>query len=130
MEEMVMPYLTALADFRKVIREIARTQKCTEILDLCDAIRDDILPNLGVRLEDKESAAVSIKLVDREILLRERDAKKQAEAAKLAQKEKKRLEAEAALAAADAQRKIDPKIMFLHESDKYAAFDERVRRFF
>ena len=25
-----------------------------EILTLCDQIRDDVLPNLGVRLEDRE----------------------------------------------------------------------------
>lgn len=125
---MVMPYLSALAEFRKAVREIARNQKCNEILDLCDALRDDILPNLGVRLEDKESAATSIKLVDRETLLRERDAKKQAEAAKLAQKEKKRQEAAAAAAATEAQRKINPKGMFLNETDKYSTFDERVSR--
>lgn len=127
-EETVMPYLSALAEFRKAVREIARTQKCTEILDLCDTLRDDILPNLGVRFEDKDAAITSIKLVDRETLLRERDAKKQAEAAKLAQKEKKRQEAAAAAAAVEAQRKINPKEMFLNETDKYSAFDERVRR--
>lgn len=118
--------MTALAEFRNSVRDIARSQKCTEILNLCDALRDDILPNLGVRLEDRESAAASIKLVDRETLLRERDAKKQAEALKQAQKEKKQQEAAAAAALIEAQRKINPSKMFLNESDKYSAFDERV----
>lgn len=121
-----MPYLTALAEFRNSVRDVARAQKCSEILTMCDALRDDVLPNLGVRLEDRDGGAVSIKLVDRETLLRERDAKKQAEAQKQALKEKKRQEAAAAAAALEAQRKINPKEMFLHETDKYSAFDERV----
>lgn len=121
-----MPYLSALSEFRHSVREVARAQKCSDILNMCDALRDDVLPNLGVRLEDREGAAASIKLVDRETLLRERDAKKQAEAQKQALKEKKRQEAAAAAAALEAQRKINPKEMFLQETDKYSAFDERV----
>lgn len=120
-----MPYLTALAEFRSTVREVARTQKCSDILTICDALRDDVLPNLSVRLEDRDGA-VSIKLVDRDTLLRERDAKKRAESEKLALKEKKRQEAAAAAAASEAQRRINPKEMFLNETDKYSAFDERV----
>lgn len=125
-EETVMPYLTALAEFRNSVRDVARTQKSVEILKICDAFRDDVLPNLGVRLEDRDSGPASIKLVDRETLLREREAKKQLEAEKQALKEQKRLEAAAAAAALEAQRKINPKEMFLSETDKYSAFDERV----
>lgn len=125
-EETVLPYLSALADFRNSVRDVARTQKCNEILTICDALRDDVLPNLGVRLEDRDGAAVSIKLVDRDTLLKERDAKKQAEAQKQALKDQKRQEAAAAAAAIEAQRKINPKEMFLNETDKYSVFDERV----
>lgn len=126
-EETVMPYLTVLAEFRKDVRDMVRAQKpAMEILTKCDAIRDDVLPNLGVRLEDRDAGAFSIKLMDREMLMRERDAKKQAEAQKQALKEKKRQEAAAAAAALDAQRKINPKEMFLNETDKYSAFDDRV----
>lgn len=127
LEETVMPYLTALSEFRHSVREVARAQKSLDVLNLCDALRDDILPNLGVRLEDREGAAASIKLVDRETLLRERDAKKQAEAQKQALKEKKKQEVAAAVAAAEAQSKINPKEMFLNESE-YSEFDERVSK--
>lgn len=122
-EEILMPYLSALADFRKSVRENAREVKATGILQLCDELRDDILPNLSVRLEDKEGHSV-IKLVDREALIRERDEKKrreeQKEAEKLAklelqrQKEKEKLE----------QMKINPVDMFKSQTDKYSAFDE------
>ena len=47
----------------------------TDILNLCDALRDDVLPNLGVRLEDHEGQSASIKLVDKETLLKERQEK-------------------------------------------------------
>ena len=33
-------------------------------------LRDDVLPNLGVRLEDKENEATVIKLVDRDELMK------------------------------------------------------------
>ena len=45
------------------------------VLKLCDSIRDDVLPNLGVRLEDHEGQPPVIKLVDRDTLLKEREEK-------------------------------------------------------
>lgn len=105
---------------------MARAQKSTDILQICDTFRDDVLPNLGVRLEDREGGASAVKLVDRETLLKEREAKKLVEAQKAAAKEKKRQEALAAAAALEAQRKINPKDMFLLETDKYSAFDDKV----
>lgn len=125
-EQTVLPYLEALAKFRNSVRDIARTQKCTDILKLCDALRDDVLPNLGVRLEDREGAAVSIKLVSRDTLLKEREAKRLLEEQKNAAKDKKQQEAAAAAALLEAQRKVNPKDMFLHETDKYSAFDDKV----
>lgn len=47
-----------------------------DILKLCDEVRDDTLPELGVRLEDHEGAPPVIKLVDRETLMKERAEKK------------------------------------------------------
>ena len=49
----MMPYLSAMADFRDDVRKAARELKAVEILQKCDRLRDDTLPNLGVRLEDK-----------------------------------------------------------------------------
>lgn len=42
---------------------------------MCDEVRDDVLPELGVRLEDHDTGTV-VKLVDRDELLREREEKK------------------------------------------------------
>lgn len=125
-ESTILPYVEALAEFRKTVRDHGRTLKALELLNLCDNLRDDILPQLGVRLEDKDGGNFAVKLVNREILLKERDAKKAAEAERLAEREKKRLATAQALAAKEAQKKINPKEMFLNELDKYSAFDENV----
>ena len=53
-EELVVPYLNVLAKFRDDVRRVARQQKVPELLSMCDDIRDTVLPNLGVRLEDHE----------------------------------------------------------------------------
>jgi cysteinyl-tRNA synthetase len=49
LETQVLPYLSALADFRDNVRRSAIEAKAVPILKECDRLRDDILPNLGVR---------------------------------------------------------------------------------
>ncbi len=49
LETQVLPYLTALADFRDSVRKSAIEAKAVPILQECDRLRDDVLPNLGVR---------------------------------------------------------------------------------
>lgn len=122
-EEILMPYLSALADFRKDVRDHAREVNASTILKLCDELRDEILPNLSVRLEDKEGVSV-VKLVDRDTLMREREDKKRRDEQKKAeqllklelqrQKEKEKLE----------QMKINPADMFRKQADKYSVFDD------
>lgn len=49
-----MPYLEIIAEFRDNVRNNARLIKATDILKECDRVRDEVLPNVGVRLEDRE----------------------------------------------------------------------------
>merc|ERR1711990_1272278 len=96
-DELVAPYLQAMAKFRADIRNAMRqTEKDNlnkTIMELCDELRDVRLVDLGVRLEDKtdETGNPIIKLADKETLIKERDEKAlmKAQAA-----EKKRLAAE------------------------------------
>lgn len=53
--------------------------------------------------------------------------KKNQESEKAAEKERKKVELAALAKAKDAAKKVNPKEMFLHETDKYSAFDEKVR---
>nr|XP_023999340.1 cysteine--tRNA ligase, cytoplasmic-like [Salvelinus alpinus] len=124
METTVMPYLNVLSDFRESVRKIAREQNVTEVLQLCDVVRNDTLPELGVRLEDHEGLPTVVKLVDKETLLRERNEKKKMEDEKKNKKEeaaKKKQEQELAKLA---KMKISPCDMFRSETDKYSSFDE------
>ena len=125
-----MPYLTALADFRDSVRKEAIPIKASNILKTCDSLRDDVLPELGVRLEDKENEPTVIKLVDKNELLKEKEEKKMAEEKKKAEKAKKKAEAEAKQAELDAKKRINPSEMFKSETDKYSKFDEKVKLFY
>ncbi len=85
---------------------------------MTDGLRDDILPYLGIRLEDKKDQATLWKYEKPEILIAERE-KKQAE--KAANEAKK-----AANRALDLKKKSTSgkdwfKVM---EADKYSKFDE------
>merc|ERR1712037_470767 len=93
---------------------MARQVKATDILAECDKLRDITLPDLGVRLEDKEGEPTVIKLVDKEELRRKRQEKE-------AKKAKAAAEAAEALEAA----KIPPGEMFRKETDKYSAWDDK-----
>ncbi|XP_059166910.1 cysteine--tRNA ligase, cytoplasmic-like isoform X2 [Physella acuta] len=120
-EEVVMPYLSAFADFRDKIRSIAKETKDVAVLKECDKLRDTVLPELGVRLEDHEGAPTIIKLVDRETLMKERAEKQRLEEKKLLEKEKLKQEQ----LAKEAQKRIPPWEMFKKETDKYSKFDEK-----
>ncbi|XP_003743752.1 cysteine--tRNA ligase, cytoplasmic [Galendromus occidentalis] len=123
-EALVTPYLTTLSDFRDEVRTLARETKQLDILKVCDALRDDVLPELGVRLEDHEGQPTVVKLSDRETLLREKQAKLKAEEKRRLEKEAKKQEKAAADAEKDRIRRIAPQDLFKSETDKYSAFDE------
>lgn len=120
LEATVMPYLEALSGFRAQVRDAARTVRANDVLALCDALRDTVLPELGVRLEDKADRTV-VKLVSKEELMKEREEKKRIEAEKL----KKKQEQQDAQRAKDEQKKIPPTEMFRKETDKYSKFDDK-----
>jgi cysteinyl-tRNA synthetase len=52
-EDIAMPYVQAFSSFRDAVRTQAIAIKNKEILTLCDHVRNEVLPELGVRLEDR-----------------------------------------------------------------------------
>ena len=62
-EDVAMPYVQAFSDFRDVVRTVAISVKNREILTECDRVRNEILPDLGVRLEDQGMNRGSIRLL-------------------------------------------------------------------
>ena len=53
-EDIALPFVKALSEFRDDVRTAARELKAHDILNKCDNLRDNVLPELGVRLEDRE----------------------------------------------------------------------------
>jgi len=125
LETLVMPYLNSLAEFRGNVRGMAREVKAGDILAECDKLRDITLPDLGVRLEDKEGEPTVIKLVDREELRREREEKLAVEEKKRLEKEAKKAEAAAKAAKAAEAARVPPSEMFRAETEKYSAWDDK-----
>ncbi|KAG7204670.1 hypothetical protein KM043_005085 [Ampulex compressa] len=123
-EKTVMPYLEILAEFREKVRNHAKTLKADSILQECDMLRDEVLPNVGVRVEDSNEESCKVKLVNREELLKEKEQKKRLELEKIAEKEKRKAEAAAAAALKEAQMKIPPQDMFKQDKYSYSQFDE------
>ena len=62
-EATLAPYLDTLNTFRTAVREAARGNSkdpkamASQVLGACDAVRDEQLPKLGVRLEDRPEGA-------------------------------------------------------------------------
>lgn len=123
LEETLFPYLEAFASFRENVRDIGRNNNIKDLLALCDSIRDRVLPCLGVRFEDHEGEPTVIKLLDKDVLMKEMKAKEELEEKKRKEKEerleKQRLEAEER----DKKNSIPPSEMFKNDSN-YSQFDE------
>jgi cysteinyl-tRNA synthetase len=106
-ESVLTPVLDALMQFRTAVRDAARNNDASAILNLCDSFRDTTLPPLGIRLEDKGSGANTSsiwKLDDPETLLREMKQKEQ----EAADKEAKKAEALAAEVERQRQNSLSP----------------------
>lgn len=128
--ELVLKYIVALAQFRADIRQISKSgeaqQSVRQILALCDTLRDETLPNLGVRLEDKEveGASYVVKLVDAETIAREKALAKKREEEKRIKEEAAKLEKLKLQKEREEKMKMPPSEMFKSQTDKYSAFDE------
>ena len=116
-EDVIAPLMNALMKFRDDVKKNAGTGG-KEIFKISDELRDDILPYLGIRLEDKGKEPSIWKYEDKDKLIREREAKI---AEKAAKEEEKRLKKEL-----DLKKKSTPgKDWFrTFESHKYSRFDE------
>lgn len=56
-EALLTPYLDVLTRFRESVRIAAMSGDSAAVLRAADSLRDDILPDLGVRMEDKGAGA-------------------------------------------------------------------------
>ncbi|KAK7074086.1 hypothetical protein SK128_001748 [Halocaridina rubra] len=123
--EKLIEVAEVLGNVREQLRQHSRNQNLDvkglqiQLLTLCDSIRDELLPPLGIRLEDRDDGATSIKLVDANELMQEIKTKKEQELAKKQEKEKKKV----AQAAKQANQEPlqDPINMF--RTEEYSQWD-------
>lgn len=119
--------LDALIEFRSSVRDKARAKDTAGVLKECDAFRDDALPPLGIRLEDKTGGKSVWKKADPAELMKEREQK---ELEKKRKENEKKAAAEAK-AKKDALNKLSPE-EFMRQltlddessKQKYSKFDE------
>jgi cysteinyl-tRNA synthetase len=116
-EETITPLMNALTKYRDQVKNNADAGT-KELFRISDELRDDILPYLGIRLEDKGKDQDSVwKCEDKEKLIAERENKLAAAAKK---EEEKRLRKELELK----KKSTSGKDWFqVFESDKYSKFD-------
>ena len=121
-EQILSPLLDVLTKFRENVRIAAMSGDTAAVLSAADALRDIVLPDLGVRMEDKGSGlnVVTVwKLDDPSVLKKERALKEEAKLAK----EQAKLDAARKQSEKDEKAKISPSVMFLSSKDLYSAFD-------
>lgn len=122
-EEILAPYLQAMARFRDEVRKLSRTAAPHKhFLQLADKLRDVDLAQLGVALEDQDDGSSLVKLVpveqlmaaraEKERFAAEKEAKKQENAERERKKRIEQLE----------KGRFAPEVMF-EESPTYKAAD-------
>ena len=111
-EEILSPVLDLVTKFRDEIRSLARGgASAKELLDACDILRDVGLPELGVKLDDKEGGALW-KLYDADELKKELERDREAKALKEAKAAEAKAELARKAAEKEAKAKIPPSEMF------------------
>lgn len=121
-ESAVAPILDAFCEFRDTVRGTARkglSDGIRQILTLCDSVRDDVLPQLGVRLEDRGMDQPAVwKLEDADTLVMEITRKREAESKRREEVERQK-QARAAKLLQDLEKgRLSPHLMF-KEGDEY-----------
>lgn len=70
-ESVLGPVLDAFNSFRSQVRSAVKENQPKKVLELCDSVRDDVLPVLGIRLSDLSDGTAIWKLDDKEVLKKE-----------------------------------------------------------
>lgn len=120
--------LDALVGFRDTVRTCARDKQPSQaLLPLCDSLRDETLPPLGIRLEDKPgNGPTQWKLDDPAVLIAELAEKKKAVETERLKKLGNTLETKRKLYDKWAAFQVHPTQYFRHdpaEAVKYAQYD-------
>lgn len=125
----MIPVVDALVQFRDQVRWAARDKKGPhELLPFCDTLRDEMLPPLGIRLEDKPSGEPTVWKSDSpEILMKEVADRKNAAEADRKKKIQNQFDTKTKEYSKFLKFAVAPKDYFSAEpanKDKYSAYGE------
>lgn len=126
-DEVAMPYVKALSQFRDTVRELSiKKAPASEILAASDTLRGDLI-NLGISLDDRPNGVALVKFLNEQEkadLLAQQAAKEQ----QAAEKARKKEEQAAANAKKEAERlakmSVNPKDLF-RDASLYSEWDEQ-----
>ena len=118
-ETILTPFIDVIAKFRDEIKNSCINDKDTKkILNICDNLRDNILPYLGVKIEDKGKNEHSIwKFYDKDEFIKEKENQKKIKESQKAIKEAEAKEREERLS-------TNAKEYYAKMTDKYSKWDE------
>jgi len=120
-EDLLKPYLDAFTEFRSNVRVASFAKDVKKVLEACDSVRDEMLPNLGVRLYDTTSEKSDWKYDDPEEIKKSIQLKKELEVQKRLEKEERARQQKEKLE----KGKILPEELFKLEANLYSKFDEK-----
>ncbi|OVF10261.1 putative cysteine--tRNA ligase [Clavispora lusitaniae] len=126
-EDVAMPYVKSLSQFRDTVRDLAISKaESSEFLKASDALRGDLI-ELGISLDDRPTGGALVKFLneqEKEDFIKQQRAKEQ-QALEKARKKKEQAEAAAKKEAERlAKMKINPKDLFQDKS-LYSEWDEQ-----
>ena len=118
-EEILTPFINATSKFRDEIKKACIEEKdIKKVLKICDDLRDNILPYLGIKIEDKGKDEASVwKFYDKEQFIKEKEKQKELKEAQKQKKEKEAKERELKLS-------LTAKEYYAMQTDKYSKFNE------
>ena len=125
-EEVVGPFIDTISQFRDEIRTSAQEKDIKRVFEACDKLRQETLPQLGVRLEDRPGLPTIWKLYDKNELLKELEKDKK-------EKEEKKQGSKTNASASNQNNKVIRRInqfslsakdWYATQTDKYSKFDE------
>jgi cysteinyl-tRNA synthetase len=94
-ESTISPFAEVISKFRDSVKLAAVEKDHVKVLKACDELRDEILPHLGVKLEDRGKGNPSVwKIYDKDELIKEiqREKEKQENDRKLKEEKEKEKE--------------------------------------
>ena len=118
-EEILTPIIDILTDFRgEIAKACIKESNPEKILIICDKLRDEILPKVGIKIEDKGLEKSIWKFFNKDEDIKDKEKENENKKIKKKQKEEENKERELKLS-------LSAKDYYAMQTDKYSEFDDQ-----